>query len=431
MAFRVFGDHAAVERTYAVAVFLLTALAICRRWRRFQPKELDWLPLFFWLLPSIVTWGVANNMLEVTQTLFTTLSVLLLVHAIEHPRTPSAVFAAVAAGLAVGAGVLTKGPVGLFPLASAVTISVVMTRRPGGRVLLVSAAAVLTVALIFAALLSYPPARESLSGYWDRQVVASLSGQREVTGDDWAFLRHLLLGIVGRMALVVCVVAVAAPRSGRPGTSWQVATMFAAVALTASVPLALSPKLVGHYFLPSTPFFALAAASLAAPAVTAIMRGRSVLVTAVPVGLAILLVAASVFVVGTQGSLDRRDVDLLRDLDGVGKHLSYGSTVGGCESEEVDWRLHSYLSRMFGVTLTLDGRASGGRFLQSFEACQVPAECTLAVKGRSVSLFRCEAGGQSDTRDVTPSGDIRMLAWLGTTSAIARPPGSAETFRPR
>jgi len=36
-------------------------------WRRMQPADYDWLPLLFWIVPSIVTWGVVNNMLENTQ----------------------------------------------------------------------------------------------------------------------------------------------------------------------------------------------------------------------------------------------------------------------------------------------------------------------------------------------------------------------------
>ena len=47
-------------------------------WRRLQPPELDWLPLLFWILPSIVTWAVVNNMLENTQATATTAAVLAL-----------------------------------------------------------------------------------------------------------------------------------------------------------------------------------------------------------------------------------------------------------------------------------------------------------------------------------------------------------------
>ena len=59
-------------------MFGVHALLIAVIWRRLQPPGLDWLPLLFWILPSIVTWGVVNNMLENTQAVATTAAVLTL-----------------------------------------------------------------------------------------------------------------------------------------------------------------------------------------------------------------------------------------------------------------------------------------------------------------------------------------------------------------
>ena len=77
-AFWLLGDHLIVERAFSLIVFGLHALVIAMIWRRVQPAALDWLPLLFWLVPSIVTWGAVNNMLENTQALFTSIAILLL-----------------------------------------------------------------------------------------------------------------------------------------------------------------------------------------------------------------------------------------------------------------------------------------------------------------------------------------------------------------
>jgi hypothetical protein len=53
----VFGDHLAVERGYALVVFLLHGVILAAIWRRLQRPEYDWLPVLFWLAPSITTWG--------------------------------------------------------------------------------------------------------------------------------------------------------------------------------------------------------------------------------------------------------------------------------------------------------------------------------------------------------------------------------------
>jgi len=77
LGFRVVGDYLFVERAYSFLLGALTAFLIMQIWRATvdEPKY-EWLPIVFWLLPSTVTWSIVNNLLETTQTLFTTLAVL-------------------------------------------------------------------------------------------------------------------------------------------------------------------------------------------------------------------------------------------------------------------------------------------------------------------------------------------------------------------
>lgn len=125
-AFGLLGDHLIVERAFSLIVLGLHALVIALIWRRVQPSALDWLPLLFWIMPSIVTWGAVNNMLENTQAFFTSTALLMMLAAIRAPgplrrggdSSASAMMLAAGAGMAVVAAVLTKGPVGFFPLAA-------------------------------------------------------------------------------------------------------------------------------------------------------------------------------------------------------------------------------------------------------------------------------------------------------------------------
>ncbi len=124
-AFAIVGDHVAVERVYSILMGGLVALLMVLIWRStVRDSTYDWLPVVFWLLPAGVTWSVANNMLETTQTVFTTLAVLAFVRSLESARA-SYGWASVA-GLSVLGAVLTKGPVGLFPLAAPVILALVM-----------------------------------------------------------------------------------------------------------------------------------------------------------------------------------------------------------------------------------------------------------------------------------------------------------------
>jgi len=86
-AFAVFGDHLAVERVYSLVMGCLTAGLLVAIWRRtIHAAAHEWLPVVFWLLPSTVTWSIVNNMLENTQTVFTTAAVLAFICSLHASR---------------------------------------------------------------------------------------------------------------------------------------------------------------------------------------------------------------------------------------------------------------------------------------------------------------------------------------------------------
>ena len=86
----------------------------------------DWLPIIFWLLPSVVTWSIVNNMLEITQAAFTTLAVFAFVHSF---RSSMAWAWGLLAGCSILGAVLTKGPTGFFPLAAPLIAALVLRDR--------------------------------------------------------------------------------------------------------------------------------------------------------------------------------------------------------------------------------------------------------------------------------------------------------------
>src|SRR4051812_40741405 len=117
VGFRLAGDSFLVERGFSLLFFGLHALIIMAIWRQLMPAGYDWLPLLFWILPEVVTWAVVNNMLENTQALFTSLAAYCLLRTIGDASSRLQIGWSSLAGLSVVAAALTKGPVGLFPLA--------------------------------------------------------------------------------------------------------------------------------------------------------------------------------------------------------------------------------------------------------------------------------------------------------------------------
>ena len=125
-AFYVLGDHLFVERAYSLLTGAVTAFLIALIWRRtIGAARLDWLPVAFWLLPSTVTWAMVNNMLENTQAALTTAAVFAFVRAWQSEQRAS--LWAAGSAVCILAAVLTKGPVGFFPLAAPL-IAAIVTR---------------------------------------------------------------------------------------------------------------------------------------------------------------------------------------------------------------------------------------------------------------------------------------------------------------
>ena len=179
LAFTLFGDHPAVERGYAIAVFLLNGLLIAAIARRLLPPAFDWVPLLLWMVPSVVTWSVVNNLLENTQAVFTSLACYAVLRtAPPASRRTSAGWAAIAA-TSIVAATLAKGPVGLFPIALPLLLPLApRPARPAFPAVVWTVFAGVLVAFAFA-LLVFEPSRQALQAFVESQLAPARHGTDE------------------------------------------------------------------------------------------------------------------------------------------------------------------------------------------------------------------------------------------------------------
>jgi len=385
MAFRVLGDHLVVERLYSLLIFALQAVAIALIWRRLRGPSLDWLPVLFWSMPAVVSWGAVNNMLENTQALLTTTAVLLMLGAARATTVAGVAIRSALAGVAVVSAVLTKGPAGCFPLVAPLVfwrLSPRPARSPTDRqrrtIAIATPALVLLVA--GAALAAYEPSRHNLTMYVRTHLAPSLLGQREVSG-HLALFKHLPIGIFSRMVALLGLCWWLGRPSGHAAATASAgpsAAAFLALGACAAVPFAFSSKLSGHYLLPSVPMFAVGFALLAAPLV----------VTRVRTAIVVLALIAVAVLTSLRGA---RDTALVRDLAALDAAMPRGVVIGACPDPRaaIDWGLHSYVQRWYRVSLDARARSVNGWFLRSEAACAVPASCTPSAAGETLTLYRC------------------------------------------
>ena len=394
--FRLLGDHLFVERAYALAAAMATGLLIVLIWRRLndQPdaRAYEWLPILAWIALPVVSWSVVGNLLETTVAAFTTAAVAAVVFAGFAGTVTARIAWGALSGACVVAATLTKGPVGLFPLAAPIVLAPLATGTSSIRRRWLCLTAQWAVVLACAvALLGSGAARASLDQYVNQQVLAAMTGRRDVSPSSLTILKELLQGVVLPLAIGAGLVVVAARRFVPPSSAErQRATWLFVLGLAGTLPMLASAKQAGHYLVPALPLFAIAAASmLASTAAVGVTRlaGHRMIITATA---AIVMIVALGAALSPAAGRDRRR---LADLDAIATAVPRGAIIGICPQSNDDWGLHAWFERRFLASLDAAHGHERDWFLKTPAAgtgCP-RAECRAVTDTtRDLVLMRCQ-----------------------------------------
>jgi 4-amino-4-deoxy-L-arabinose transferase-like glycosyltransferase len=366
--FEVLGDHFWVERAYSLVALAATLTIMVATWRwllRDSPRAAGcgWLALVLWAPWG--TWCFRHNMLENTMGVFTGLSVYASLRAIASARRWPAW--ATLAGVSLAAAVMTKGPPALFPTITPLLAWLTIARGERRRVVVVQSAIIGVLAVSLSALLMSEDARSYLGVYWHEQVVSSLLGERERVGSVFGrlnivmrILRELRIPLAAAGGLLV---AARVLEPSTPGAKFRAPMWFCLLtALSASLPIALSPKQGGHYSAPSWPYYSFAVALwcvggalVLAPRAARLVSGRPRWWIAGTVACGMLPLLAAVVNYG-QSLRDREVIDAAHQL---ASGVEPGSTLMPIErwndlSTSDQLKLHVYLYRYHQVSLFLE-----------------------------------------------------------------------------
>lgn len=377
LGFLVFGDSIWVEKTFTITVTLLCCLCFIGIWRRINEDDrelrpLGAFPLILALISGRVGWAFSNNMLEILVILFTLFAVYLIVTTYGRVETSfrSRLPALVLAGLAIALAFFTKGPVGLFPLAT-IGICAMAFGRPSLKTAVVDTAVLLAVFLAIVGFLTlFAEPRGSMFRYIDGQVLSSLSGERGSRGGGlkglWSMVRvnFWLIAISALLWGVAHAVARNAPSDNGfsiiplPDNRRRKMIFFFLVGLSASAPLLVSPRIHNFYFNPSLFYFS---AAISVASVSAflylIARAPDLTLKRLKMGLG-LAMTASVVVVGASAGRPGPDRDLIADARTVASVICPDQQQGSCERGVLacgaawqNTQLHAYLQRLHKISL--------------------------------------------------------------------------------
>ncbi len=363
--FKVLGDKPYTESIFCLFILLFSLWAIVRLWQTIPEPALrqGWaLPLWCWSIIPTVIWSYPNNLLDATMALFDMASVLFIIKAMSTSRRGSGVWYTLLAGISLFAATLTKGPVGLFPLATPILYALLLHWEKRRKATLVSLGMTLILLVAYGGLCIWPEARTRLGEYMEVQVLMALGGKREKVDSffgRWDLIRELLVQL--SPALVCGLILVLWGR----WKTWKLRPFpvvraygwfFLWIGLSASLPMLASIKQRSFYLLPAFPFFGLAIGAFVFPYVhygfsrislsVKARRGITFLCLIAAIGLAAYLSSQ----MGDIG----RDESLITEILEIPDWVPVDQKIGICQSMESDYSFLSYAQRYIGLETRSD-----------------------------------------------------------------------------
>lgn len=412
--FWLFGDSIAVERGFAFITIVLNGAVLIAIWReltRGTPYQgLGVFVLILTLVAGRIGYAFANGLIENLQMIFTSAAVLFMLMAYRAEADGSPILKMIwmmGAGLAIALALLTKGPVGLFPLVIPILHSFAFRLPRFWGAVRDTAMIIAVVVVVVSILLLADGPRAYIDRYLHDQLISSVSGARGGAG-LWkaisVFIPVALFPLLTAGLFIILSVGLGPVQPRDPQVTHRMARsgqLLLAIAVAGSFPIFVSPRVASFYFNPSLPFYAMALASVCAPFVLNVFqRASSLWLRRVQiVMIAGLLIAASIVTskVGEAGE----DREVIGDARRIATYICpsterCGKSVASCASVWEDWQFHAYMGRNHRVDLVREPPPTvSAAFYLTDRRCGPPAsratsEIDIGLKG--YRLYRLDVG---------------------------------------
>ena len=271
-AYKVFGDHDAIEKIYSFIITALNWLLLYALAKRFMPYlrwYKAWVLLLAWLVVPVNPWAYASNMLEPVANIFGLIALYLIIVSYQQQQRGSKLLASLlVAGVSTCIGVYVNGPLVLFVwLVEPCLWLLYQQERSAWSCYRWLVLVVVTVV----AFLAFIPAHQNFIHYWHQQVLASLQNKRlnsKFFGlDRFAIVYTTLVMLLPNFILAGLSYLFATPKPIR--VAKQHAVFFLLLFLISVLPIMLSSKQFYHYALQGYPFMQMVLALLLLPAIFA------------------------------------------------------------------------------------------------------------------------------------------------------------------
>lgn len=356
--FKLFGDHYYTEKLYSFFIWLTTAILIRQIWNKagHKPAKHTYaLPLLMWCMIPTITWGYTNNILDCTMAMFDLAAVLVLYRGLQRSDKLQPLILFIGA-LLTAAAVMTKGPVGAFPLAVPGLWWIVNVKNANvrfGNAVLKVIIITLFFTGIFMALNLIPEAHANFESYVNEQLAAALQGKREITGGGLGrfnllvdLFTQLLIPII--ISLVVFAITKALKlKAGHVYKHKNTAFFFLIIGIVASLPMLLSVKQRTFYLVPSLPFYVLSVSVLIYPIYISLTDKWKVGAKGVRYFkmISAVIIAGLCIYLGSKFGQVGRNHELIYSMKYIGTQFPKRQTFGICAEADKDYEFLAYLQR--------------------------------------------------------------------------------------
>lgn len=350
--YQLFGDSYLVEKIYSAVTSIFTGYLIVVFWKRLTTSiKSAWLPILIWISIPIITQAARNNLLENTMTIFICLAFLF----IQNQWRKEKLIWLIPAGVMLFLAFMTKDPVALFLWSAPFLYLLISLKKDYFLFIKASVVLVLSTTIPFLILMSMNQAAyDYFLTYFNHQVIGSIENVQTVSSRFWIVLK-LLKELITPLLIISLIFLLTRKQKVNEQIDRKSTLLFILIGLSGVLPIIISLKQSGFYFIGSLPFFAIGLALLIKPKVEwlydklniASIGYKSLTVT---VGLALIFGTYSA--VKNNGKFGR-DEEKLSDINAIAEQVNSKTIITATRELADDWASIGYFYRYHQISLKI------------------------------------------------------------------------------
>lgn len=350
--YRIFGDSFLIEKVYSALTFIITGWGILKIWKQiYKSFSLGWLPILFWLSFPIITQAARNNLLENTMMIFLVFSFYYILKYYELLKIRYLIIA----GFLIFLAALSKGFVALF-IWSVPLWYFIFNKAFNFKKFLSNSLIIIGSTLIpfFILILISPELKNYFIDYFEIQVSGSLKNSQTVDSRFWILIKFFKESISALVLLFIFFII------GKLRTvSFNKSPIILVLLLTGLagvIPIIISLKQSGFYFLAALPFIAISFAAFVKPIIIGIDL-NSIWYKALN-SIGIILIGIGVYISISSFNSFGRDQEKIIDIIRISENIPEFETIGVTSAIRQDWSVIAYFYRYGKISLLVNPKAN-------------------------------------------------------------------------